>query len=184
MRRKGKGINYATPEEWNACSIVKAPPGFRESMATRDHQVPTLAPTAPTSEMHRPAVVRKATMAPMAPMANKVGSPVIPVVPAGPSVAEERKGRPVFSAFIKYFPKAIMCVAELSRVANEQHNPGTEPRWDRSKSGDEKDALMRHLIDSISEDYDDDGQLHSAKVAWRAMANLEKQLELEEGGSK
>jgi hypothetical protein len=100
-----------------------------------------------------------------------------PEKPSEPTQAQLRKGKPVFSAFIKYFPKAILCVAELSAVANEQHNPGTEPHWDRAKSGDEKDALMRHLIDSIEDDYDTDGQLHAAKVAWRAMANLEKTLE-------
>ena len=100
-----------------------------------------------------------------------------PETPSEPTQAQLRKGKPVFRAFIKYFPKAILCVSELSAVANEQHNPGTEPHWDRAKSGDEKDALMRHLIDSTSEDYDTDGQLHAAKVAWRAMANLEKTLE-------
>ena len=48
-------------------------------------------------------------------------------------------------------------------------------QWDRSKSGDELDALARHLLEAGCRDTD--GVLHSAKVAWRALANLEKELE-------
>ena len=40
--------------------------------------------------------------------------------------------------------------------------------WDRSKSHDELDALMRHLLE---EDW--------IAVAWRALANLQKQIEKE-----
>jgi hypothetical protein len=49
--------------------------------------------------------------------------------------------------------------------------------WDRSKSGDELDALMRHIIDAGT--LDDDGLRHSAKVAWRGLANLQKEIEAE-----
>ena len=89
--------------------------------------------------------------------------------------AEKRKATPVFSGFIKYFPLAIQEVARCSLKANEQHNPNTPVHWDRAKSGDELDALARHLIDAGT--FDDDGIRHSAKVAWRALANLEKELE-------
>ena len=89
--------------------------------------------------------------------------------------ARARKETPVFRGFIKYFPLAIQEVARCSFIANEQHNPNTEVHWDRSKSGDELDALSRHLIDAGT--IDDDGIRHSAKVAWRALANLEKELE-------
>ncbi len=91
--------------------------------------------------------------------------------------AKARKETPVFSGFIKYFPLAIAEVAKCSFRANEQHNPGTPVHWDRAKSGDELDALARHLIDAGT--IDDDGIRHSAKVAWRALANLEKELERE-----
>jgi hypothetical protein len=91
--------------------------------------------------------------------------------------AERRKGIPVYSGFIKYFPRAILEVARLSKIANEQHNPGTELHWDRSKSGDEKDALVRHLLEAGK--IDSDGVRHSAKCAWRALANLQKELEKE-----
>ena len=95
--------------------------------------------------------------------------------------AEERKGIPVYSGFIKYFPRAIMAVARLSKVANDQHNPGEPLHWAKEKSQDEPDALMRHLIDDIiSDKVDSDGILHITKVAWRAMANLERELEKNE----
>jgi hypothetical protein len=87
----------------------------------------------------------------------------------------KRKNIPVFSGVIKYFPDAILEVAKCSFVGNEQHNPDTPLRWDRSKSGDELDALARHLIDAGT--LDTDGIRHSAKVAWRALANLQKEIE-------
>ena len=94
-----------------------------------------------------------------------------------PVDAKARKDLPIFSGFIKYFPDAMVAVAELSRKGNDQHNPGKPLFWDRSKSGDELDALSRHLLDSGT--LDTDGVRHSAKVAWRAMANLQKEIERE-----
>lgn len=89
--------------------------------------------------------------------------------------AKERKATPVYSGFVKYFPQAMAAVAVLSAAGNEQHNPGKPLHWDRSKSGDELDAAMRHLLEAGT--IDTDGIRHSAKLAWRAMANLEKELE-------
>lgn len=92
--------------------------------------------------------------------------------------AKQRKEIPIYSGCLMYFPKAIAEVAKLSFIANEQHNPGTKMHWDRSKSGDELDALTRHLMQAGT--IDTDGMLHSTKVAWRALANLEKELEANE----
>jgi hypothetical protein len=89
--------------------------------------------------------------------------------------AQARKDTPIWSGFVNYFPKAMAEVARLSKVGNDQHNPGSELHWDRSKSGDERDACMRHLTDAGT--IDTDGVRHSTKCAWRAMANLEKELE-------
>ena len=86
-----------------------------------------------------------------------------------------RKDFPVFSGVLKYFPKAIMEVSRVSKMGNDQHNPGTQLHWDRSKSTDEADALTRHLIQSGT--LDTDGVRHTAKVAWRSLALLEKELE-------
>jgi hypothetical protein len=89
--------------------------------------------------------------------------------------AKSRKTYPMFSGLLKYFPDALMEVAHVSFVGNEQHNPGTPLHWDRSKSTDEPDALLRHLKDAGT--LDTDGLRHSAKVAWRALALLQKELE-------
>lgn len=89
--------------------------------------------------------------------------------------AADRKARPVFSGVIRYFPDALLEVARLSAIGNEQHNPGQPLHWDRSKSQDEGDALVRHQIDAGT--FDTDGVRHSAKVAWRALAQLQKELE-------
>tara|TARA_R110000744_G_scaffold3633_3_gene13653 strand:- start:304 stop:720 length:417 start_codon:yes stop_codon:yes gene_type:complete len=91
--------------------------------------------------------------------------------------AKDRKETPIFSGVLKYFPDALAEVAKCSFRGQQQHNPNKPLAWDRSKSGDEYDALTRHLIDSTEEDYDTDGTLHLAKVAWRALAGLQKHLE-------
>ena len=96
--------------------------------------------------------------------------------------AKERKETPIFSGVLDYFPDAIRAVARCSYAGNEQHNPGTALHWDRSKSGDELDALTRHLMDAGT--IDSDGIRHSAKVAWRALANLQKEIEREENDLK
>ena len=89
--------------------------------------------------------------------------------------AQERKQRPLYSGVLKYFGDALMEVAYVSFIGNEQHNPGTPLHWDRSKSGDELDACARHLKDAGKRD--SDGTRHSAKLAWRALANLQKEIE-------
>ena len=93
--------------------------------------------------------------------------------------AANRKALPVVSGALDYFPDALLAVAELSRIANEQHNPGEPMHWARSKSTDEADALVRHLIERGT--FDTDGVRHSTKVAWRALALLQKEIEADEG---
>lgn len=93
---------------------------------------------------------------------------------------EERKARPVFTGVIKYFPKALMEIARVSLAGNKQHHPDKPLHWDREKSTDDFDALARHLIDAGT--IDNDGIRHTAKVAWRALACLEKELEAMESG--
>jgi dATP/dGTP diphosphohydrolase len=90
----------------------------------------------------------------------------------------ERKALPVASGVLDYFPDALLAVAEVSRVGNEQHHPGQPLHWDKSKSTDEADALMRHLIDRGTLDID--GLRHTAKVAWRALALLQRELDAEQ----
>jgi len=95
-----------------------------------------------------------------------------------PTDPKERKALPIFSGFINYFPDAMIAVAELSRIGNDQHNPGKELHWDRSKSGDELDACMRHLLDHASGTvFDEDGVRHLTKSCWRMLAMLQKEVE-------
>jgi len=91
--------------------------------------------------------------------------------------AKTRKQHPVASGVLDYFPDALMAVAHVSFVGNEQHNPGKPLHWDRSKSTDEADALIRHFLERGTND--SDGLRHSAKVAWRALALLQKEIEQE-----
>jgi hypothetical protein len=90
--------------------------------------------------------------------------------------AKERKATPVFSGVLSYFPNALKEVSKCSQAGNDQHHPNTPLHWDMEKSKDELDALTRHLIDHSINPLDEDGQLHLAKVAWRALAALERFL--------
>ena|SRR5690348_1734210 len=88
---------------------------------------------------------------------------------------EERKKYPVGSGFLDYFPDAAMEVARVSYEATQQHHPGEPMHWDREKSTDESDAMIRHFLRRY--EVDTDGMLHAAKMAWRSMAFLQKLLE-------
>ncbi len=92
-----------------------------------------------------------------------------------PTEAKARKDLPIVRGVLDYFPDALLAVAEVSRVGNDQHNPGQPMHWAKEKSTDEADALLRHLIDRGKMDVD--GLRHSAKVAWRALALLQREIE-------
>lgn len=76
-------------------------------------------------------------------------------------------------------PDALAAIARLSKTGNDQHNPGQPLHWARGKSSDEADTILRHLVDRGK--IDKDGVRHSTKVAWRALANLQKEIETDEG---
>lgn len=92
-----------------------------------------------------------------------------------------RKSMPVYTGVLKYFPDALKEVSKVSNAGNSQHHPDKPLHWDKSKSTDNEDALARHLIDHSKSPIDDDGMLHLAKVAWRALASL--QIYLEKNGT-
>lgn len=85
-----------------------------------------------------------------------------------PDDSDARKTYPVYSGLLAYFPAALAAIAHHSYVGNAKHNPGQPLFWDRSKSTDEADALLRHLMEG---DY--------VGMAWRALALLQKHLEAE-----
>jgi hypothetical protein len=86
-----------------------------------------------------------------------------------------RKATPIARGVLDYFPDALAAVARVSRIANEQHNQGEPMHWAFDKSTDHADCIVRHLIDRGS--VDDDGLTHTEKVAWRALALLQTELE-------
>lgn len=88
-----------------------------------------------------------------------------------------RKSMPVYTGVLKYFPDALKEVSKVSNAGNSQHHPDKPLHWDKSKSTDNEDALVRHLIDHSKNPVDDGGTLHLAKVAWRALASLQIYLE-------
>ena len=94
-----------------------------------------------------------------------------------PTDYEERKGLPICTGVVDYFPDALAEVAKASLAGNRQHLNGQSLHWDKSKSSDEADALVRHLIERGT--VDSDGVRHSAKVAWRALALLQRELDAE-----
>jgi hypothetical protein len=93
-----------------------------------------------------------------------------------PSDASARKDLPVTTGVLDYFPDAIAEVARTSKAGNDQHNPGQPLHWAKEKSTDHADCIVRHLMQRGT--IDTDGIRHSAKVAWRALALL--QIEIEE----
>src|SRR6266404_4182569 len=92
-----------------------------------------------------------------------------------PTDAQARKNLPIARGVIDYFPDALAAVAEVSRLGNEQHNPGEPLHWAKEKSTDHADCIARHLIERGTVDVD--GARHSAKLAWRALALLQTELE-------
>src|SRR3989304_414818 len=96
-----------------------------------------------------------------------------------PSDSRARKNLPVTRGVIDYFPLAILEIAHVSKVGNDQHNPDQPLHWAREKSTDHADCILRHLIDRGKIDID--GMRHTAKLAWRALALLQEEMEAMRG---
>ena len=91
---------------------------------------------------------------------------------------QERKNSPMCEGLLDYFPDALAAVAAVSKIGNDQHNPGKKMHWARGKSSDHADCIIRHLVDRGR--LDSDKARHSAKVAWRALALLQEEIEAEQ----
>lgn len=90
-----------------------------------------------------------------------------------------RNELPMFDGLLAYFPNALAYVSTISKIGNEQHNPGEDLHWDRNKSKDHLNKIVRHAVDAGKKDAR--GVRHSGRLAWRALANLQEELEREEG---
>lgn len=92
-----------------------------------------------------------------------------------PDDVAARNSFPMATGLLDYFPNALAEVARLSFVATQQHHPGEEMHWERGKSMEHRDKIIRHLIDTGK--VDDKGMRHSTMVAWRALALLQEEME-------
>jgi hypothetical protein len=89
----------------------------------------------------------------------------------------QRKTFPIARGLLDYFPDACAAIGHVSFIGNEQHNKGEPMHWARGKSTDHADCIVRHLTQRGT--IDSDGIPHSWKLAWRALALV--QLEIEAG---
>ncbi len=112
-------------------------------------------------------------------MGVKQGPPVSRTDNRLPEASEARKEIPLVTGLIDYFPDALAAVAYVSKVGNDQHNPGEPMHWARGKSNDHADCIARHLVDRGGQDAK--GIRHSAYLAWRALALLQEELEAAKG---
>lgn len=94
-----------------------------------------------------------------------------------PTDAKERKTYPIATGVLDYFPDALIAIAHVSYMGNQQHNPGKLLFWDRSKSTDQEDTMLRHFAERGTRDTD--GERHTAKAAWRLLAILQLEIEQE-----
>lgn len=92
-----------------------------------------------------------------------------------PDASADRKNLPIGEFLRTYFPKAIAYAALVAKRGNDQHNPGEPMHWAREKSSDHTDCIARHLLDAGAKD--GKGIRHSGGLVWRALANLQLELE-------
>lgn len=103
-----------------------------------------------------------------------------------PNESSIRKGRPLFTGCMMYFPDALLAVAEHSLKANEKHNPGQPLHWAKEKSTDHADCIARHLTDigpNWNELDSELGSYHATALAWRALALLQTVIEKEKNNA-
>lgn len=96
-----------------------------------------------------------------------------------PSDDASRLDFPMFDGLLAYFPNALAEVARISKIGNDQHNPGQPMHWARGKSTDHANKAIRHLADYGKKD--SRGARHTARAAWRLLALLQEEIEADEG---
>lgn len=108
-----------------------------------------------------------------------------------PADSEARKGIPLLSGCLRYFPAALAGVARWSKIGNDKHNPGEPLHHARGKSADHGDCIVRHLTDiqDLLVVIDRSGNLNTQAVldevsalCWRALA-LSQEMHERFGGA-
>jgi hypothetical protein len=150
-------------------------------------------PVAPVAEVTAPAAAAVAPAAAAAPAVAAVPEPVLPPAPRLvaemadwnhdmsvplnhgarfptilPNDSAERKEYPLGSVWFGQFPSAMVALARHSWEGNNKHNPGMSLRDDRTKSNDDLECALRHLLE---------GDYRGAH--WRVARLHQKQLEAE-----
>jgi len=104
-----------------------------------------------------------------------------------PTDSKARKGIPLYSGPLKYFPAALAGVARICQVGNDKHNgPGTPLRHSRGLSMDHEDCIVRHLLDLLENHgagpgRDESGVPQAYYIAWRALALAQRWAEENDG---
>lgn len=102
-----------------------------------------------------------------------------------PAPSDERKGMPVFSGALMYFPDALLALSKHSKAGNDKYNPGEPLHWAKHKSQEHADCIARHLLD-IGPEWDaldpETGSLHAVALFWRAGALLQTVIEAKKAG--
>lgn len=107
------------------------------------------------------------TCKPRLAIGRKPGPPATPVLPTD---SEERKGIPIFSGPLSYFPLAFAALARHCKRGNDKHNPGEPLHWARDKSQDHEDCIARHLLDIDTVDPRTGEYEDAVSLLWRAAA--------------
>jgi hypothetical protein len=95
-----------------------------------------------------------------------------------PTTDADRKALPVWTGCLMYFPDVWAEVAKVSRIGNDQHNPGEPLHWERTKSTDHMNTAIRHMLDHGAGNlFDTNGEYHIAKAIWRLCAELQTTIE-------
>ena len=90
-----------------------------------------------------------------------------------PTNDEERK-RVKLTAIFRLFPNACVALAKHIKAGADKYCGG-ELRWDRTKSPEELESLLRHVFEQVQ---NPTCVATAQAIAWRAMANLEKLTEV------
>lgn len=95
-----------------------------------------------------------------------------------PTDRDARNALPVWDGCILYFPDCWAEIAKVSVLGNKQHALGDKLRFARDVSTDHQNKVMRHMLDHAGGAvFDEDGTMHLAKAAWRALAALQVAIE-------